>query len=159
MTSKFLRWVATVKALFESVGLFILVYFLVIAAVYLIFIFLPEKMFHFKFEFSAIVYIIFSTTAIALTTWGDKINSRIRRLFFKGYKGSVYRQMLDQKNFRFVLMFVYFIAIIAFTLASLMSHSFFNTDNMEYSIIQSFATYIAYDRLVRNYPTIQRKKE
>ncbi len=158
MTNKFLRWVTTIKALFETIGLFMLVYMLVITAVYLLLILLPEKIFQFRFEFSAIIYIIFSTTAIILTTWGNKINSRIRRLFFKGYTGSVYKQMLDQKNFRFVLMFVYFIAIIVFTLASLMSHTFFSSDKMEYSIIQSFATYIAYDRLIRNYPTTQREK-
>ncbi|MDR2918723.1 MAG: hypothetical protein LBV72_05095 [Tannerella sp.] len=137
---------------------FVLVYILVILFVYLFLIFIPSNLFDVCFSLSATIYIVSTAIAIILTTWGKRIGRLVNHIFFKKQESSEQME-IDQKKIRFILIAVYFVAIIVFTIASLMSHPVFVTDKMDYSIIQSFATYIAYDRLVRNYMSLIKKEE
>lgn len=137
---------------------FVLVYLLVILFVYLFFIFIPSWVLGICFSLPATIYIVSTSTAIILTTWGKRIGQLVNRIFFnKSVSGEQIE--IDQKKIRLVLIAIYFVAIIVFTLASLMSHPVFAIDKMDYSIIQSFATYIAYDRLVRNYKSLVKDRE
>ncbi len=144
-----------IKSLISNFHLFLLVYILVVVLVYFAFIFLPELIFTTKLGVPASTYILLSASSIILTTWGGRISRYIRHLFIDGQQKTQEVKIVDQRKIRFLLIFIYFIAIIIFTLASLLSYPIFDIEKMDYSIIQSFATYISYDRLVRNYPTIK----
>ncbi len=151
------RGVVEIKTIVSNLQLFILVYIFIILVSYLLCILIPETIGKFKFNLPAVVYIISSVTAVIMTTWGDRIGLFIARFIFKN-RNNIQERSIDQKKIRFLLILIYFISIVIFTLASLMTIPIFNVEKMDYSIIQSFATYIAYDRMVRNYPTIATKQ-
>ena len=151
-----IKWIYQLKSAVSNLHIFIWVYMLIILTIYLLCIFIPEKISSFKFNLPTVCYILLSLTAIVMTTWGNKIGTTITSLF-SHTKNTDEEKSIDQKRIRFLLILIYFMAIVIFTMTSLMNIPIFNIDKMDYSIIQSFATYIAYDRIVRNYASIAEK--
>jgi magnesium-transporting ATPase (P-type) len=153
--SKYLR---RVTAFFPNMFLYAFVYLCVIVILLVFVIWLPEIIFGYKLSQPAVIYIILSSSSIILTTWGDKVSWWLLKFITWGKISHLERHKLDKNKIRFLLIFVYFIVIIVFTISSLVSYQVFEVEKMDYSVIQSFATYLSYDRMIRNYPTILKKE-
>lgn len=61
----------------------------------------------------------------------------------------------NQSNIRLLIFVVYFFLLIIITTASLNGANLFNAQKLDIAILQSFATYVAYDRIVSNWKSIK----
>ncbi len=160
LKSLFENGLVRASSLFPNMYLFVPVYLLVVAVLYFGAVWLPGKIFGYTLNGPAVVYILLSGSSIILTTWGEVISIQLLRIFIPDFERNRAQRTLSERKIRFLLIIIYFVMIIAFSLASLVTaQSVFGTDKMDFSVIQSFATYIAYDRMIRNYATLDRGKQ
>ncbi|HLO56797.1 MAG TPA: hypothetical protein VK169_21050 [Saprospiraceae bacterium] len=139
------------------------IYFAYVMTMALTFIFivaLPTKIAEITIKKPAITFILLTVTSIIMTTFGDKIVRKWHDFHDKEDKEIHYElslKILDQKKSRYLIFVVYFILLLIFNIASLNDKPMFDDDRITTAILQSFATFIAYDRLLTNWSSIKSK--
>jgi len=112
----------------------------------------------YTFSYQAQLYLII-TTAVIITYqfsdyfvgWYHKIMSpdKMDKLIQLSNKYS------DQSKIRVFIFVLYFILLIFITVTSLNGTNLFSAEKLDIAILQSFATYVAYDRIVSNWSSIK----
>jgi len=105
-------------------------------------------------------YLALTLIAIVLTQFGNRIfvfwNS-----FYESNKiyQSIGIQIYNQKRTRFIIFVCYFLLLILTTFYNLSESQFFEIARIDYAVLQSFATYIAFDRILSIYDASKIKYE
>lgn len=119
-------------------------------------------LFHCSYQYATMVYIVLTATSIIMTTFGDKIVQKwhaVQSEKDKDYYHQLSLRLLDQKKSRYLMFGIYFILLIVFNIASFNGTPLFGDDKITTAILQSFATYIAFDRLQTNWSSISNQKD
>jgi len=146
---------------FSLNGIF-MAYIIALCLSFLIFILIPINVFDIKIQKPAMIYILLTTTSIIISTFGNKIiefwhyidNKTEREKFLE-----LSLKILDQKKSRYLIFVIYFVLLIIFNFASFNNTPIFNDKELTTTILQSFATFIAYDRLYTNWKSITEIKK
>lgn len=152
----------TLSPIVASFGAIFIAYILAAGASTIVLISLPIFLFHCSFEYATMVYIVLTATSIIMTTYGDKIVQKwhaVQSEKDKDYYHQLSLRLLDQKKSRYLMFGIYFILLIAFNIASFNGTPLFGDDKITTAILQSFATYIAFDRLQTNRSSITNQKD
>jgi len=99
------------------------------------------------------VYIVLTSISIIITTFGNRIFKNWNKTKSKPSTN----QGFGQRVVRFTTFLIYFILLIAFNFTSL-NNGFIMNERIKDAILQSFATYIAYDRIYANKDIIFNKR-
>ena len=63
----------------------------------------------------------------------------------------------NEKRTRFMIFVLYFVMIVVSTLLNLFEKQIFKIERLDYAILQSFATYVAFDRIITTYSSTRIK--
>lgn len=111
----------------------------------------------FKYSFSmkltepTLLYLTLTTSAVIITQFGNKINSLLLKHheFTEKLKGLSF-SIHSENNARIGIFILYLLLIIITTFYGLFDTNAFYEKKLDYAVIQSFATYIAFDRVKSN---------
>jgi hypothetical protein len=146
----------------HSAGAIFMVFALSFCLTAVLFIVAPEKLLGWTIEHSAGIFVALTMTSIIVTTFGDRLVSFYHDIQDKDdmklYKEHSLK-LLDQSKTRWLIFTLYFVLLIIFNFTSLNKTPLFSTDNFEIAILQSFATYVAFDRLFANWNIFKREKK
>uniref|UniRef100_UPI00404A9795 hypothetical protein n=1 Tax=Flavobacterium sp. TaxID=239 RepID=UPI00404A9795 len=144
--------------LFFSLNGIFMAYIIALCLSILLFILIPLYFFELKMQQSAMIYIILTSTSIIISTIGNKIiefwhyvNNKTEKE--KHLKLSL--SILNQKKSRYLIFIIYFVLLIIFNFASFNNTPVFNNEKLTATILQSFATFIAFDRLYTNWNSLK----
>jgi hypothetical protein len=113
------------------------------------------------------VYLVLSMTVILATIFQKQIKFLVHKLSparlktseklrpYKIEKLSDY--LLSENNIKFVVFVIFFILIVVINFSNLQELSYFQTTSVDKAVIQSFVTYIAFDRIITNLKKIEFK--
>lgn len=122
----------------------------------------PELLFGWVIENAAAVFVILTVSSIVVTVYGDKLIGYWHNIQDKDDKKKhkeLSMIILDQSKTRWLIFAFYFVLLIVFTFASLNNTLLFSLKNIDIAILQSFATYVAFDRLITNWNTVKSKSK
>jgi len=103
----------------------------------------------FDYEINSLVqvYLILTTTAFLWTSFGNTIFEwSVKHIPGNQFQAIGYH-IHDQKRTKFIIFLIYFVLIIYSTIYSLEGSYFLGDKKIDTAVLQSFATYIAYDRM------------
>jgi uncharacterized membrane protein (DUF485 family) len=126
----------------------------------IVFVLLPAKIMDVVIQKPAMTFIVLTLTSIIMTTFGDNIVRKWHDIQNKDDKEKYYElslKILDQKKSRYLIFFIYFVLLISFNISSLNDRPILGDADLTTAILQSFATFIAYDRLLTNWNSVKTK--
>jgi hypothetical protein len=135
--------------------------YVMIFGVIFIAVYYSQFLLHYQLQFSAGVYLILTLTSIAATTWSEWLIKNWHRGQNRSYQDIVKKyslQLFGHSKVRYLIFVVYFSLIILFTFSSLNKMPLINQPGVDIAILQSFATYVAFDRLATNWRSFIQKK-
>jgi len=119
--------------------------------------FLIDRAFYSNRNDNVVLYIGITATAITLTTFGNPLIKLWHRLQERPENSELSLKIMNQSKIRYLIFLVYFFLLIATTTYSLNSGHQLSSGTVGFDkvVFQSFATYIAFDRLQSNWKTIE----
>jgi hypothetical protein len=112
----------------------------------------------FEFTPSIKAYIGITTTSIVLCLYGNKLYEFWLKISDEKKKYlKVGLRIHNEKRTRFLIFVLYFVMIVVSTLFNLYDRQIFKIDRLDYTILQSFATFIAFDRIITTYSSTKIK--
>jgi len=141
------------KILFE----FIFAYFLPLGFIAMFFKYVPEQLLNINIAFAAKVYLTLTTTSIFITLCSEKLmiwcrktmNSDNPRELLHLYN-DLGNLLINKQRTRYTIFFSFFCYLLLYSIASLNNIELFTVKNTNVAIMQTFATYVAFDRLLSN---------
>ncbi len=124
------------------------------AVIYLGLLYIPERIFDIDINFVTKAYIVFTLFSIIFRVFAEKIFLFTGKLHFKKENEKEHYElmvgMINNERIRYVLYFFYFFVLIIFSYMKFMAIDLFKHQNIQDAMLSSFATFIAFDRLVLN---------
>lgn len=145
----------------QTIGSLIFTYIMILGVTTILVFILPKESFNYHIEFAAVIYLVLTISSIAATTFSERLIKSWHNAQNKDYKElseNLSLKLFGQNKIRFIIFIFYFILLILFTFTTLNKIPLFKQDNIDIAVLQSFATYIAFDRLVSNWSTLKIKK-
>ena len=145
----------------HSIGAIFIVFIGVFVISTAIFTLVPDKIFHWHVMAPAGLFISLTVTSITVTSFGNRLVEFYHDLDGRDEKEKyklLSLKVLDQAKTRLLIFTLYFILLIVFTFLSLNQIELLAFENIHISILQSFAAYTAFDRIVANWHTIKKPK-
>ncbi len=121
---------------------------------------LPAMIFNYTVQAPAFIYILLSITSIIITTFGNNIIQKWHNFHYRNDKELHHNlsiKIFDQRKSRYMIFMIYFFLLIIFNLATFNNRPILRDENLATAILQSFATYIAFDRLITNWNSVKLK--
>lgn len=143
----------------QILGAFIFTYISIIG-ILTVFILLSQEWFNYKLNFLAGTYLVLTLTSVVATSFGNRMIKSWHYAQDRLYREGVQNFSLllfGQEKIRYLLFALYFILLIIFTFSNLNRMPIFNKPGVDIAVLQSFATYVAYDRLVTNWSSFLKK--
>ncbi len=129
-----------------------LIWILVPGTIALFFKFVPE-FFGYEVNLVTTIYLFLTTTSIVLTSFSDSLVQGWHKIQ-SGKNSEEYTRLslyfFNQNRIKHVIFITYFVGLLAFNIVELNGYSFEFDGKVSVAIIQSFASYIAFDRLLAN---------
>ena len=122
---------------------------------------LPVKM-GYPLSLSAHVYLTSTFFAIISTTMADRIIKFYHYLQAKDYRNfseTLALKSLNQQKIKYLLFLLYFFALILFNVNTFIDNPLKADPKVATAILQSFATYLAFDRIIVNFHLLKNKTE
>ncbi len=114
-------------------------------------------------KFAAGVYICLTIPSLFATLFAENLIKFFYRIFYKHLPYSDQEALLifSQARFRYLVFAFYFLLLLVFNFCSFNGIILIQRPGIDLAILQSFATYVAFDRLITQWETvsINRKKE
>jgi hypothetical protein len=136
---------------------FAFVYIIVFGMIFIL-VYSSQNVFNYQMNFTAGIYLILTLTAIVTTSFADRLIKWWNYAQDKKYKNRVINlsiKLFGQKKVRLFIFLIYFFLLIIFTFSSLNNIILVKIDKIDIAILQSFATYVAFDRIISNWPNIK----
>lgn len=141
------------KILFE----FIFAYFLPLGLIAIFYKFVPKYFFGIDVNYAAKVYLTLTTASIFITFWSEKLMIWCRRTMngdnpeelLDLYK-DLGHHLINRQRTRYLIFLAFFCYILVYSTASLNNIELFTVENTNVAVMQTFGTYIAFDRLISN---------
>lgn len=165
---KFLKWVKAIILIPAGILMligplnkvflaFVMAYIMPLATIALFFKYIPLKIFNLDLSYAANAYLVLTISLIFVTIYGEKL---IR--FFNGILNDnnpeklvnnyseLALHLMNRSRTKYFIFFMFFCYIIVYSVASLNDIEIFEIKNTNVAIMQTFGTYIAFDRLISN---------
>lgn len=145
----------------QTIGSLIFTYVMILGGTTILVFILPKEAFNYHIEFAAGIYLVLTISSIASTTFSERLIKSWHKVQNKDYKElgeSLSLKLFGQNKIRFIIFIFYFLLLIVFTFSRLNKMPILKQDNIDIAILQSFATYVAFDRLVSNWTTLKNKQ-
>jgi hypothetical protein len=153
----------------KSVSAIIVVYDLLIIFFMIIFVIVPHKLFNVHSSFMWAAYWILTATSIVVTNVGDKLITFWHRIHEPSndeadFHSALSLKILNAERAKLLVFFLYFIFLLIFNSYSFGGTDFFDISKkiralgMDTVILQSFATFIAFDAALSYYKQLQKAK-
>lgn len=144
----------------QTIGSLIFTYIIILGGTSIFVFILPERGFNYYITFEAGIYLVLTISSIIATTFSERLIKSWHYAQNKEYK--LFSEKLSLKLFghnkiRLIIFMFYFILLIVFTFSKLNKISIIKHDNLDIAILQSFATYVAFDRLISNWGKLKNK--
>ena len=145
----------------QTIGSLVFTYIMILGGTVTLVFILPKETFNYHIEFAAGIYLVLTISSIAATMFSERLIKSWHKAQNKEYKElseSLSLNFFGRSKIRFVIFFFYFILLIMFTFSTLSKMPILKQCNIDVAILQSFATYVAFDRLVSNWSTLKNKQ-
>jgi hypothetical protein len=123
-------------------------------SIYYMLRYIPEIILNTDMNYSTKVYISITLFSIVFTTFGKTLLRFGGEMNFKSDNKKEHTELMlgiiNDNNIRFGLYLVYFLILAVFSYSDLMNVKLFKEENISKAVLFSFATFIAYDRLLNN---------
>ena len=141
------------KILFE----FIFAYFLPLGIIAMFYKFVPTRVFDININYSAKVYLTLTTTSIVTTLCSEKLMIWCRKTMNSDNPAELLHlyhdlgnHLINKQRTRYIIFLAFFCYIVLYSIASLNDIELFSVKNINVAVMQTFGTYIAFDRLISN---------
>lgn len=119
--------------------------------------YVPIYILNFNLSYASKVYLVLTSTTIFVTLFSEKIMIWTNKIINENNPDelvSLYHSLgthlINKHRTRYIIFFSFFIYLIIYSLTSLNQNDLFNIENTNVAIMQTFGTYIAFDRLISN---------
>lgn len=139
----------------NAIGSIFIVYVMVSCISIILFSSLPEYLFNTTISLNATTYMALTATSIVITTAGDRLIKFWNKIqendtVMLDRQHGIALKILSQKKSKFIVFALYFILLLVFNFCTFNNISLFQTPKIDTAILQSFATFLAFDRLLSN---------
>jgi hypothetical protein len=147
--------VLTIGPLLSAIGSIFIVYIFIFSFSAIIFHKIPALFFNTKVSFANSIYLTLTTTSIIVTSMSDKLIGFWHRLQesdieLRNLQTKIALSILNQKRAKFLTFGIYFILLILTNFYSFNGDSLLGIPKADTAILQSLATFLAFDRLLSN---------
>jgi hypothetical protein len=142
----------------QTIGSLIFTYITILGGTCILVFILPKEVFNYHIVFEAGVYLVLTISSIAATTFSEQLIKNWHNAQNKEYKDfseKLSLKLFGQNKIRFIIFIFYFILLTIFTFSKLNRISILEQHNLDIAILQSFATYVAFDRVVSNWDKLK----
>ena len=143
--------------LFKVFFVFIYAYLMPLALFALFYKYVPIYFFNVDLTYASNVYLTLTTTFIFTTLfsekimiWSNKIINNENPEELVNLYHNLGNQLINKQRTRYLIFFGFFLYLIIYSIASLNEIELFNIENTNVAVMQTFGTYIAFDRLISN---------
>lgn len=153
---------ATISVLIPAlmIQVYLILYLIISVIVPLIILRLDEKFHLTNFSIEAWIYLIITVGVITATLFNRQIQNIIFRIIpFTAIKKEreerskiieLCNYIISTSNIKLVIYSLYFIGLLLFNFFTFQDSSFFDTKNIDKAILQSFITFLAFERMFAN---------
>jgi hypothetical protein len=138
----------------NAIGTLGIIYIMVLSITGVFFEIIPSKLFNLNLQESTYIYLVLTTASIIITTNGDKLVMLWHHIQEdekdKERQNAISLGILNQRRSKFIVFAVYFVAVVVFAFCNLNNIQLFDAPKIDTAILQSFATFVAFDRLLSN---------
>lgn len=146
-----------VGPLFKVFFVFIYAYLMPLALFALFYKYVPIYFFNLDLTYASNVYLTLTTTFIFITLfsekimiWSNKIINNDNPEELVNLYHNLGNHLINKQRTRYLIFFGFFLYLIIYSIASLNEIELFNIKNTNVAVMQTFGTYIAFDRLISN---------
>jgi hypothetical protein len=139
---------------------FIYTYLMILGGTVILVFLIPKFFFHYSVEFAAGVYVVLTIASILATTFSEKIIKSVhsaQNREYSQFSERVSLKLFGQSNVRFAIFVFYFILLIVFNFSNLNKTPLLKQEHIDTAVLQSFATYVAFDRIISNWNAMKKQ--
>ena len=165
---KFLKWIkiiillpgdilSIIGPLFKISFVFFYAYLMPLIVFAFFYKYVPIYFFNIDLTYASNVYLTLTSTFIFITIFSENLMVWFNRIVNNDNPGELINlydnlgtHLINKQRTRYLIFFGFFLYLIIYSIASLNEIELFNIKNTNVAIMQTFGTYIAFDRLISN---------
>lgn len=141
----------------KSLSGIIIAFIITLAFSMILCVIIPAQITQIDIQEPAVLFILLTSTSIIMTTFGNIILRQLHATLDTENKEQQYElslKILDEKKTRIIIFAVYFVLLVVFNIGALNDKPLLDSERLTTAILQSFVTFIAYDRLLTSWSSL-----